>query len=115
VIRYVTEKYGTENVAQIITFGKMQAKAVVRDVGRVLDLPYKEVDAIAKLIPNTLNITLDEALEQEPRLTEGFFPEDMTDYLKTAPAERILLSSAFGLATASSRCSGANWFASATD
>jgi DNA polymerase-3 subunit alpha len=70
VIRYVTEKYGTENVAQIITFGKMQAKAVVRDVGRVLDLPYKEVDAIAKLIPNTLNITLDEALEQEPRLTE---------------------------------------------
>ena len=70
VIRYVTEKYGTENVAQIITFGKMQAKAVVRDVGRVLDLPYKEVDVIAKLIPNTLNITLDEALEQEPRLTE---------------------------------------------
>ncbi|OGP85570.1 MAG: DNA polymerase III subunit alpha [Deltaproteobacteria bacterium RBG_16_54_11] len=70
VIRYVTEKYGTENVAQIITFGKMQAKAVVRDVGRVLDLPYKEVDAIAKLIPNTLNITLEQALEQEPRLKE---------------------------------------------
>ena len=70
VIRYVTEKYGTENVAQIITFGKMQAKAVVRDVGRVLDIPYKEVDAIAKLIPNTLNITLDQALEQEPRLKE---------------------------------------------
>ncbi|MCJ7547094.1 MAG: DNA polymerase III subunit alpha [Deltaproteobacteria bacterium] len=71
VIRYVTEKYGTENVAQIITFGKMQAKAVVRDVGRVLDLPSKEVDVIAKLIPNTLNITLDEALEQEPRLKES--------------------------------------------
>jgi DNA polymerase-3 subunit alpha len=70
VIRYVTEKYGKENVAQIITFGKMQAKAVVRDVGRVLDLPYKEVDAIAKLIPNTLNITLEQALEQEPRLSE---------------------------------------------
>ncbi|OGP93830.1 MAG: DNA polymerase III subunit alpha [Deltaproteobacteria bacterium RBG_16_54_18] len=70
VIRYVTEKYGKENVAQIITFGKMQAKAVVRDVGRVLDLPYKEVDTIAKLIPNTLNITLDQALEQEPRLHE---------------------------------------------
>jgi len=70
VIRYVTEKYGTENVAQIITFGKMQAKAVVRDVGRVLDLPYKEVDAIAKLIPNTLNITLDQALAQETRLGE---------------------------------------------
>jgi len=70
VIKYVTEKYGTENVAQIITFGKMQAKAVVRDVGRVLDIPYKEVDAIAKLIPNTLNITLDQALEQEPRMKE---------------------------------------------
>ncbi len=70
VIRYVTEKYGKENVAQIITFGKMQAKAVVRDVGRVLDLPYKEVDVIAKLIPNTLNITLDQALEQEPRLKD---------------------------------------------
>ena len=70
VIRYVMEKYGTENVAQIITFGKMQAKAVVRDVGRVLDIPYKEVDAIAKLIPNTLNITLNQALEQEPRLKE---------------------------------------------
>jgi DNA polymerase-3 subunit alpha len=70
VIRYVTEKYGKENVAQIITFGKMQAKAVVRDVGRVMDLPYKEVDVIAKLIPNTINITLDQALEQEPRLKE---------------------------------------------
>ncbi|RLB03736.1 MAG: DNA polymerase III subunit alpha, partial [Deltaproteobacteria bacterium] len=70
VIRYVTEKYGKENVAQIITFGKMQAKAVVRDVGRVLDLPYREVDVIAKLIPSALNITLDQALEQEPRLKE---------------------------------------------
>jgi len=70
VIRYVAEKYGATNVAQIITFGKMQARAVVRDVGRVLDLPYKEVDTIAKLIPGTLNITLDQALEQEPRLRE---------------------------------------------
>jgi DNA polymerase-3 subunit alpha len=70
VIRYVMEKYGKENVAQIITFGKMQARAVIRDVGRVLDLPYAEVDRIAKLIPNTLNITLDQALEQEPQLKE---------------------------------------------
>lgn len=70
VIRYVTSKYGKEKVAQIITFGKMQAKAVVRDVGRVLDMPYKEVDLIAKLIPNTLNITLDQALKMEPRLRE---------------------------------------------
>jgi DNA polymerase-3 subunit alpha len=65
VIQYVSEKYGKENVAQIITFGKMQAKAVVRDVGRVLGIPYAEVDRIAKLIPNKLDITLDQALQQE--------------------------------------------------
>lgn len=70
VIQYVTEKYGKDNVAQIITFGKMQAKAVVRDVGRALDMPYSEVDRIAKLIPNTLNITLRQALDQEPALQE---------------------------------------------
>ncbi len=70
VIHYVTEKYGKDNVAQIITFGKMQAKAVVRDVGRALDMPYSEVDRIAKLIPNTLNITLQQALDQEPALRE---------------------------------------------
>lgn len=70
VIKYVTEKYGRENVAQIITFGKMQAKAVIRDVGRVMGLPYSEVDRVAKLIPNQLNITLEHALKQEPRLEE---------------------------------------------
>jgi DNA polymerase-3 subunit alpha len=71
VIHYVSEKYGKENVAQIITFGKMQAKAVVRDVGRVLGIPYAEVDRIAKLIPNKLDITLDQALQQEPSLREA--------------------------------------------
>lgn len=71
VIRYVSEKYGKENVAQIITFGKMQAKAVVRDVGRVLGIPYAEVDRIAKLIPNKLDITLDQALQQEASLKEA--------------------------------------------
>ena len=70
VIQYVMDKYGKENVAQIITFGKMQARAVIRDVGRVTGIPYAEVDRIAKLIPNTLNITLDQALKQEPRLEE---------------------------------------------
>ncbi len=68
VIDYVSQKYG--NVSQIITFGKMKAKAVIRDVGRVLDMPYGEVDKIAKLIPNSLNITLEEALKVEPRLKE---------------------------------------------
>ena len=70
VIRYVSEKYGTDRVAQIITFGKMQAKAVIRDVGRALNMPYGEVDRIAKLVPNVLNITLEDAIKQEPRLQE---------------------------------------------
>jgi DNA polymerase-3 subunit alpha len=70
VIQYVTEKYGKDNVAQIITFGTMLAKGVLRDVGRVLDMPYNEVDRIAKLVPNRLNITLDDALQEEPRLRE---------------------------------------------
>ena len=56
VIGYVTQKYGTENVSQIITFGSMLAKGVLRDVGRALDMPYSEVDRIAKLVPNRLNI-----------------------------------------------------------
>jgi DNA polymerase-3 subunit alpha len=68
VIEYVTGKYGRSNVAQIITFGTMAAKAALKDVGRAMDLPYGEVDRIAKLIPNQLNITLDEALKQSPQL-----------------------------------------------
>ncbi len=70
VIEYVKAKYGHDKVAHIITFGKMQARAVVRDVGRVLGLPYKEVDLIAKLIPGGPNTTLEEALALEPRLKE---------------------------------------------
>ena len=68
VIRYVTEKYGKDNVTQIITFGQMRARAVIRDVGRALDMSYADVDRIAKLIPNQLNITIDEALKLEPEL-----------------------------------------------
>src|SRR6266700_2200612 len=68
VIEYVTQKYGRENVAQIITFGTMAAKAAVKDVGRALDIPYGEVDRLAKLIPNTLGIELKEALEEAPQL-----------------------------------------------
>ena len=70
VIDYVRRKYGAENVAQIITFGTMMAKGVIRDVGRALNLPYGEVDKIAKLVPGVLNITLKEALQQEPKLKE---------------------------------------------
>jgi DNA polymerase-3 subunit alpha len=69
VINYVSEKYGSDRVAQIITFGTMAAKAAIRDVGRVLDIPYAEVDKIAKLVPsNSENI--DEALKLEPQLKE---------------------------------------------
>ncbi|HSG01381.1 MAG TPA: DNA polymerase III subunit alpha, partial [Vicinamibacterales bacterium] len=70
VIAYVTEKYGRENVAQIITFGTMKARAVVRDVGRVLEMPISDVDRVAKLIPNQLDMTLERALEDSPPLAE---------------------------------------------
>ena len=70
VIEYVVGKYGADRVAQIITFGTMAARAVVRDVGRVLRIPYDEVDRIAKLIPPIQKITLSQALEIVPELTE---------------------------------------------
>jgi len=63
VIEYVRDKYGEQNVAQIITFGTMAAKAALKDVGRALDMPYGEVDRLAKLVPNQLNITLEDALK----------------------------------------------------
>jgi DNA polymerase-3 subunit alpha len=76
VIEYVMQRYGREKVSQIITHGTMAAKAVVRDVGRVLDHPYGYVDKIAKLIPHELDMTLDKALEQEPLLRERYDKEE---------------------------------------
>jgi len=76
VIEYVTQRYGREKVSQIITHGTMAAKAVVRDVGRVLEQPYGYVDKIAKLVPHELEMTLDKALEQEPLLKERYDKED---------------------------------------
>ncbi|MDO9463248.1 MAG: DNA polymerase III subunit alpha, partial [Deltaproteobacteria bacterium] len=71
VLEYISQKYGGKDyTAQIITFGKMQARAVIRDVGRAMSMPYGEVDRIAKLIPNQLNIRLEEALRKELRLRE---------------------------------------------
>lgn len=70
VIEYVMEKYGRERVAQIITFGTMAARAVVRDVGRALGLSFAETDRIAKLVPEELKMTIDKALDQEPKLKE---------------------------------------------
>jgi len=70
VIEYVTGRYGRENVSQIITFGTMGAKAVIRDAGRALDIPFAEVDKIAKLVPNTLNISLADAIKQTSELRQ---------------------------------------------
>ncbi|MDR1796398.1 MAG: DNA polymerase III subunit alpha [Clostridiales Family XIII bacterium] len=81
VIDYVIEKYGEKNVAQIITFGTMKAKAVVRDVGRVLDMPLDYVDRIAKLIPNDLGITIEEALRAEPKLAQMIASDEQVKQL----------------------------------
>jgi DNA polymerase-3 subunit alpha len=70
VILYVTEKYGRDRVCQIITFGTMAAKGAIRDVGRALNYSYGEVDRIAKLVPNVLNIQLADAIRKEPKLSE---------------------------------------------
>ena len=72
VIEYVTHKYGRENVAQIITFGTMAAKAAIKDVGRAMDMPYSDVDRIAKMVPATLNIKLDDALKESVALQEAY-------------------------------------------
>lgn len=81
VIEYVIEKYGKERVSQIVTFGTLAAKGVIRDVGRVLDMPYAEVDAIAKMIPNELNITLEKALKMNPMLKESYDNNSQIKYL----------------------------------
>src|SRR5207253_1253360 len=83
VIEYVTRKYGRENVAQIITFGTMKAKAVVRDVGRVLEMPFADVDKVAKQIPPALDMTLDKALEES---------QTLRDLEKSDPKVKELLS-----------------------
>ena len=72
VINYVTQKYGRENVAQIITFGTMAAKAAIKDVGRAMDIPYSDVDRIAKMIPTTLNIKLETALKESLALQQAY-------------------------------------------
>ncbi|HET9699122.1 MAG TPA: DNA polymerase III subunit alpha, partial [Terriglobales bacterium] len=75
VIHYVTEKYGREQVAQIITFGTMACKAAIKDTGRVMGLPFSEMDRIVKMVPATLNITIDQALADSPSLAEAYEKE----------------------------------------
>jgi DNA polymerase-3 subunit alpha len=85
LIDYVTQKYGRENVAQIITFGTMAAKAAIKDVGRAMDIPYVEVDRLAKLVPNTLGIELEPALAQTPQLKAAVNADErLGDLMKVA-------------------------------
>jgi DNA polymerase III subunit alpha len=85
LIDYVTQKYGRENVAQIITFGTMAAKAAIKDVGRAMDIPYGEVDRLAKLVPATLGITLDTALAEAPQLKAAINADErMKDLMAVA-------------------------------
>ena len=85
LIDYVTRKYGRENVSQIITFGTMAAKAAIKDVGRAMDIPYGEVDRLAKLVPATLGITLEKALQESPQLKSAIdTDEKLKDLMKVA-------------------------------
>jgi DNA polymerase-3 subunit alpha len=81
VLEYVRQKYGERRVAQIITFGKLKAKSVVRDVGRVMGLPYRDADRIARMIPNELGITLDSAAEKNSELKRAIATEPQTKQL----------------------------------
>lgn len=81
VIDYVVEKYGKDQVVQIVTFGTLAAKGVVRDVGRVLDLPYAMCDSIAKMIPNDLGMTLDKAIAANPDLRKLYNEDPQVKYL----------------------------------
>ena len=87
VIDYIKDKYGHDSVAQIITFGTMKAKSVIRDVGRVLGMNYGEVDSIAKLIPNEPKITIDKAMKLNPEFRQikdkSLSHEELINYSKT--------------------------------
>jgi DNA polymerase III subunit alpha len=78
VIEYVRSKYGGDRVAQIVTFSTMQARAAIRDAGRVFNLEYGKVDRLAKMVPNILNITLDKALEASPELREAYENDEIS-------------------------------------
>lgn len=81
VIDYVVRKYGKDRVVQIITFGTLAARGVIRDVGRVMDMPYAFVDSIAKMIPQELNITIDKALKMNPELRRTYETDEQVKYL----------------------------------
>ncbi len=81
VIDYVNRKYGSDKVVQIVTFGTLAAKGVIRDVGRVMDLPYAFVDSMARMIPGELNITIEKALEKNPELRKAYQEDEQARHL----------------------------------
>src|SRR4029077_6020390 len=81
VINYVTQKYGRDKDAQIIPFGPMAAKAAIKDVGRAMDIPYADVDRIAKMVPTTLNIKLEQAIKDSPGLQQAYENESQVRQL----------------------------------
>ena len=81
VIDYVYEKYGKDKVVQIVTFGTMAARMAVRDVGRVLDIPYAQVDNVAKMIPMELGITIEKALKSNPELRQAYESDEVVKNL----------------------------------
>ncbi|PWT90242.1 MAG: DNA polymerase III subunit alpha, partial [Acidobacteria bacterium] len=84
IIDYVTQRYGRENVAQIITFNTMAARVVTRDVGRAMEFPYSQCDKIAKMIPNELHISLENAVQNTPAIQESMKDEKVSDWIDTA-------------------------------
>ncbi len=84
VIEYVRQKYGNDQVAQIITFNTMAAKAAIKDVGRALEMPYGEVDRIAKLVPTTIGITIEQALRDSPQLAQAYEDPKIKELIDTA-------------------------------
>ncbi len=88
VIRYVVERYGSDRVAQIITFGTMAARAAIKDVGRALNMPYSEVDRTAKMVPEVLKMTIEKALESS---------SDLRDLYESSPDSKLLMDTAMAL------------------
>lgn len=90
VIDYVTNKYGADHVAQIVTFGTLATKAAIRDVGRAMGMPYAAVDAVAKLVPNDFHITIDEAVKKSKELSSLMQEnEQINELIKTAKRLRV--------------------------
>ena len=105
VISYVTEKYGRDQVAQIITFGTMAAKAAIKDCGRAMDIPYAEVDRVAKMVPTTINITIDKALKDSPMLATAYENEpQVKELIDTAKRLEGLVRNSGVHASARSDC-----------